>query len=309
MSAVLQNEGVVSVNGYGAGRSWLASINLEYQDRRGKSVLTDMAFEGPLRVQRPFYPEGGRCHTYLLHPPGGMVSGDKITITASVFDGAKALITTPSAGKVYGADSDKVAQEQSVNLFVSSDSELEWLPQETIVFNGAKAHLKTHIEVARSAKLFAWDIVSFGRPHGEHWFTEGSVHQTITLNIDGEPVLEERFATDHELEILKSPVGLMGNSHMATFLIVSPQDEGRYEQWRDLVRDYLETSAHAADSDSDSESVDAVLIAVTAKPKILVVRALSNDIELLRNKFIELWQLLRPEVLSEQGAVPRIWNT
>jgi urease accessory protein len=305
MSAVIQPECSESFKGYGKGRSWVAKINLDYRVRSGKTALTDMAFEGPLRVQRPFYPEGGRCHTYLLHPPGGMVSGDQISISANVFEGAKALITTPSAGKVYGADTAQVSQSQTVTLNALDHSQLEWLPQETIVFNGAKAHLKTHIEVGATASVFAWDMVSFGRPHGEHWFKEGSVKQTLTVNIEGVPVLEERFATDPELRILKSQVGLMGYSHMATLFVVSPSSEANYERWRDLVRGYLDSKERP----SEARNLSKLIVAATSKPKVLVVRALSSDIELLRNTFIEIWQLLRPEVLSEAGDVPRIWNT
>ncbi|MFN2317914.1 MAG: urease accessory protein UreD, partial [Gemmatimonadales bacterium] len=96
---------------FDARRRWSASLELGFQSRLGggrqSTHLSLLRHEGPLRVQRPFYPEGaqGCCHVYLLHPPGGLVSGDVLRIDAAVGEGAHALLTTPAAAKVYMADS------------------------------------------------------------------------------------------------------------------------------------------------------------------------------------------------------------
>lgn len=58
-----------------SGSGWLAEIFLRYELKRGVTRLTDKQHIGPLMVQRPFYPEQGIAHTYLLHPPGGVVGG------------------------------------------------------------------------------------------------------------------------------------------------------------------------------------------------------------------------------------------
>lgn len=53
-------------------RSWLGRLTLNYELRKQRSTLVYSEHQGPLRVQRPFYPEAdGCCHTYILHPPGG----------------------------------------------------------------------------------------------------------------------------------------------------------------------------------------------------------------------------------------------
>ena len=64
-------------------------------------MLRERTHEGPLYVQRPFYPEGGVCHVYILHPPAGMVGGDILETDVEVAAGASALITTPASAKIY----------------------------------------------------------------------------------------------------------------------------------------------------------------------------------------------------------------
>jgi hypothetical protein len=105
-----------------------------------------------LRVQRPFYPESREvCHVYLLHPPGGLVSGDELQIDIAVGRDAWALLTTPGAGKVYGSDGQGVRQQQA--LRIARGGTLEWLPQEMILFDGARADLGTRVELEGDARF------------------------------------------------------------------------------------------------------------------------------------------------------------
>ena len=95
--------------------SWRASLSLGFRRTERGSRLVRSEHNGPLYVQKPFYPEGPDCaHVYLLHPPGGMVSGDFLTISAHAEAQSHALITTPGAGRVYRARSDGLLQQQQV---------------------------------------------------------------------------------------------------------------------------------------------------------------------------------------------------
>ena len=282
---------------YGLKRAWEANLHLGYVNKNGKTVLKDMSFKGPLRVQRPFYPEQGRCHSYVLHPPGGMVSGDKITIGVDLAKDAQALVTTPSAGKIYGADSANVVQRQFIRLSVEGGAVLEFLPQENILFNGANAELDTQVDVAQTGALLAWDIVSFGRPHGGYLFESGALQQRISIRIADEPVLIEAFKTDESLRILESDAGLQGHLHMGSFFVVVPERVSEYDGWLELVREHL------------PEATDSLKLAATHRRSVLVIRGLADDIETLRNIFIELWKRIRKDIIDAEPTVPRIWLT
>jgi len=285
-----------AVPNYGASRAWNAELRLAYVEKDSKTILDQMRFKGPLRVQRPFYPEDGLCHTYLLHPPGGMVSGDHIDINIVARDRARTFITTPSAGKVYGADSANVIQRQDICLEVKEGASLEFLPQENILFDGANAILHTDIDIDEHSQLICWDIVSFGRPHGNLPFKSGSLRQQISIRIAGRLALHEGFKTDEELKVLGSPAGLMGHLHMGSMFVCVPRKDELYDQWVDLIRPLLPLT-------------DTLKASATHRNGIVIVRALGDDIETVRNLFIDVWQTIRKETLNVEPVMPRIWLT
>src|SRR3569623_3774405 len=137
---------------------WQARRELCFAIRGGRSTVTSRRQHGPLRVQRPFFPEGaGVCHIYVLHPPGGVVGGDELEIDVAVRAGAHALITAPAAGKFYRRAGAPARQPQL--LRVAAAAALEWLPRENIVFDGARAELCTRVELAEGARFIGWEIM------------------------------------------------------------------------------------------------------------------------------------------------------
>ena len=120
-----------------AREGWQASLRLGFAPRAARTALVHREQRGPLAVQRPFYPEGDTCHLYLLHPPGGVVGGDRLDIEARTTGEAHALVTTPGATKFYLSAGHTAHQTQ--RLRVGAGGALEWLPQENIFFPGALA--------------------------------------------------------------------------------------------------------------------------------------------------------------------------
>ena len=85
--------------------------------------------------------------------------------------GAHAQLTTPGAGKWYRSG-DRRAR-QSVQLRVDAQALVEWLPQETIVFDGAEAELQTRVELAAGALFCGWDLLCLGRTASGERFAHG----------------------------------------------------------------------------------------------------------------------------------------
>ncbi len=115
---------------------WRARLELGFANEDSRTRLVRRAHEGPLVVQKPLYPEGEDvCQCIVVHPPGGIAGGDDIELRVDVESGAHAQLTTPGATRWYrnaGADA-----AQRIVFSVADGGVLEWLPQGTIVFDGA----------------------------------------------------------------------------------------------------------------------------------------------------------------------------
>lgn len=80
---------------------WLGELSLDFSVRDGRTLLSRRRHRGPFTVQRPFYPEDGLPHVYLLHPPGGVVGGDRLYLNVTLAAGSRVLLTMPGATKFY----------------------------------------------------------------------------------------------------------------------------------------------------------------------------------------------------------------
>src|SRR5271165_6422234 len=107
---------------------WQAELALGYEFAAGRTALSHRRHRGPLRVQKPFYPEGDAvCHTLIVHPPGGIAGGDRLEIGLDAGPGSHVLVTTPGAAKWYKANRRVAAQ--TVKLSIAQGAIVEWLPQ------------------------------------------------------------------------------------------------------------------------------------------------------------------------------------
>ena len=189
---------------------WQATLNLEFALRNGKTVLTRRRHTGPLRVQRPFYPESDHiCHVYVIHPPGGIVNGDGLNINARTGTGCLVLAPQrPGATKVYRGDSDFSMQSTQIRL--NGDSVMEWLPQETILFDGARSVSTLRVDIDTHSKFLGWDITCLGRPAGGHLLHSCNIRNRFQIFERNKPLLIEHshYTTHHPA--LKANWGLRG---------------------------------------------------------------------------------------------------
>lgn len=274
-------------------REWHAHLRLGLQQRGVKTVLATTRHIGPLRVQRPFYPEAdGCCHVYLLHPPGGMVIGDSLQIDADIGADAGALLTTPSAGKIYGAQGSRLRQQQKINLKIQNGACLEWLPQETIVFDGANGNLQTVVCLTGSATFFGWDIVRLGRTASGEKFTRGQCKQIIEVWRDNQPLFIERNKFIAGSELMQAAWGMRNANTTGTLLATVKLQREKIDQ---LVAGLNSTANN--------------LWGLTQKGEVFIARYLGDSASVCRKGFEYLWREIRPDLNGKQAVKPRIWNT
>ncbi len=268
--------------------SWRAQLGLEISKRESKSVVAKSWQKGPLTIQSPFYPEGDVCHLYLLHPPAGIVGGDKLQLDITTTDEAAALITTPGATKFYR--SEHAVAEQYQKFSVEDNSSLEWLPQETIYFPNAKAKLNTTINLSKTANFIGWDIHCLGLPANNRDLEQGNAKVGFSLYRDNKPLLIESMTVSVEKKKYQAAF-LQNNQIFATFAATGA-DEALLESIRE-----------------NNHSAKNGMWGATLMEDLLIIRYLGSSTNEARELFIKSWQLTRPVTLKREATLPRIWAT
>ena len=288
--------------------TWRARLQLGFELSNGNTVLRHVSHAGPLRVQRPFYPEGnGCCHVYLLHPPGGIVAGDELSIGIHVGAGSHALLTTPAAGKIYHSDDFQTLQRQTVRAELGAGALLEWLPQETIVFDGCQAELVSRFDLAEDAVLFGWDFICLGRRWSEELFNRGRVRQIIELWRDDKPLYIERACFDGGSASLVEPWGMQGFSVVGTAFCTLTLSADELDGLRSSLP--VVGLKDIARNEMQGVALDNEKIVLSQVGEVLIARYLGHSAERGRKAFEHVWQHVRPRLAGREVVRPRIWNT
>ena len=276
---------------------WHATLDLDLQRRRAATRLIGCRHEGPLYVQKPFYPEGPDCaHVYLLHPPGGMVSGDCLEIGVNLGEGAAALLTTPGAARAYRARDNGTLQRQHTRLQLAAGASVEWFPLETIVYNGASVEMETEVQLSADASCALWEVTCLGLPASDEPFTRGSFRQRYRVLRDGVPVFVDGFALEESNRQRMAGMGALQEQPVNGFFLMGPfttdADDEQIEALRAAIPQALERR-----------------FSITRLGEYYVGRYLGGNAEQARAQFARWWQMLRPALLGRPASPPRIWLT
>jgi urease accessory protein len=268
---------------------WRAELRLQYQARGAQTILTRREHLGPLRVQRPFYPEPGRaasgaCHTYIVHPPGGVVGGDELQIQVEVGDSAHAVLTTPAATKYYRSDGRQALQTQHFKVAAAA---FEWLPQESIFHGGARVRSVTKVDLTSGSRFIGWEIPCLGLPARGERFDTGCLALDMELWRDGRPLFIDRLRLDGERVSQRAASDLAGHQAIGTMLVY-PATGQLLEQVRGI-------------------GLDGKQFAATLVDGLLMCRALGGQAEQVKQAFIAVWCAVRPAMLGCTAVLPRIW--
>lgn len=272
---------------------WRGRLALDFERQGARTAVSRREAAAPLAFQRPFYPEGPDvCHGVILHPPGGLADGDQLDVEATIASAAHALVTTTAAAKIYRCPwRDAVQRTQ---LRVEAGGFVEWLPQETIVFDGARYRQSTEVELAPDAHVILWDITRFGRSARGERFLTGDWRSYISVYRDGRPMWVDRQRIEGGGAALSGGYGLGGRPVSATLVWLGrAATPGLVAEARRLW-DSLSSEGEVGVSRLDSG---------------LICRYLGPSTWTARHWFASVWNHLRRELLGRPACPPRIWET
>jgi len=274
--------------------AWRGSLAIDYRLRDGRTIAHDR-HDGPLRVLRALHPEGGVCHSVLVHPPGGVVGGDELAIELTLGEGAHALVTTPGATRFYRSAG--ATATQALRVVAGAASRFEWLPLETIAYSGCVASNALRFELAPDAEMIGWDVTALGLPESDRPFDAGRFTQSIELPGRW---LERGAVAASDDRLLDSPLGWAGRRVLATMWFASGDslDPARSDALLDAAR--AAAAAHP---------LAATTGATSPQQGVIVVRALAARVEPAMELLQRIWRAWRPLAWGVAATPPRVWST
>jgi urease accessory protein len=269
----------------------LGEARVSFRQDRGKTVLRDLYASDPLRVLFPTPGHGDIFQAVIATTSGGMVCGDQLDIQITIEADAGAIVTPQAAEKIYrstGSDA-----EVEVHIRAAPNAWLEWLPQETILFDTARLRRTTFVEAAPGARVLAGEILVFGRLARGERFATGLVHDAWEVRRNDTLIWADALRMEGDIDAVRDhPAGLAGATAAATAIFVADDAADGLA----VARQILATSP------------DTVRCGVSLVNGILVMRWLSEDAQILRRIFGEFWAAFRAEVGTLPGVLPRIWH-
>jgi urease accessory protein len=275
--------------------SWHGRLSLHYT-RDGERTTARDRHHGPLRVLQRLYPEGPAvCHHVLVHPPGGMVGGDRLEIDVGLDAGAHALITTPGATRFYRSSGAEASQQ--VRLRVAGGARLEWLPLETLAYRGCLGLNQVQLDLAPGAEAMGWELLALGLPAAGQAFDSGCFTQHLELT---GAWLERARIDAGDRRLLDSPLGLAGHRVLGTLWWAegAPVAPARRQALLDAARDALAAGPLARSAG-----------ATAPQPSVVVVRLLADGVELAMLALATVRAAWRRLAWARAAEPPRIWRT
>lgn len=269
---------------------WHGSLQLIYASRENATYVASSQAQAPLKIQRSLYPEGKAvCHSVILHTAGGIVGGDRLALDIQLQPQAQALITTASAGKIYRTNG--LEAKQTTHVEVAAGACLEWMPQETIVFERANYQQDMRIELAPGATWLGWEITRFGRSARGEQFLQGDWRSHTEIWQEGRPLWIDRQWLPGSEASFYGTHGLAGCPVVGSFAFVGQAvDAAMVEKARSLW------TGHASES------------GVTRLQSGILCRYRGHSSTDVRRWFVEVWRLIRLSFLGRSGCVPRVWG-
>lgn len=250
--------------------------------------------DGPLRLLKTLYPEGERiAQAVLVHPPGGLVGGDRLDIRLDVQAGAHLLVTTPAATRFYRSNAGEAAQV--VHAEVGEGARLEWLPQETLAYPDCIARNEVKLGLAAGASLFATEVLGLGLPAAQQHFDRGRLLQH--LEITGQ-WLDRGWLDAADTALLDGPCGLGGHRVLGTLAYAQTTALGDAE-------------ALLADSRTLLAEVPRSGITQLVGPRgtVLLTRVVGDEVEAVTLALRRVRALWRERLWALPSGDPRIWAT
>ncbi len=276
---------------------WVAKLELGFRADEKRTILSHRKHFGPVRVQKMLWPEKtGVCHAIIVHPPAGIAGGDHLTFQIQLEDSAHAVVTTPGAGKWYKSNGKQAFQH--IYIHVKDHAIFEWLPQESMLFNGANANSETLIHLSQTSSFIGWDMLVLGRQARHETFQHGQYQNSFKLFRNNQLLLADRLHFQGGDRWLSSCLGMNHQAVMGSFWAVAPEKYRAslyLDEHVELIRELIMRMK--------------INVTLTVLDDVICARFLGQDVRQCHDAFAAIRARLRRYWYDLDEEFPRIWRT
>jgi urease accessory protein len=214
------------------------ALVVAFRARCGMTVLDALHQAGCLRARFPRPTALEWAEVVALNNSGGIAAGDRLSSRFSAGRGARVTITTPAAERFYRARAGDNPAVVENRIEIERGATVEWLPQETIFFDGAAVSRSLHVELAAGAAFFGVEMLVFGRALMGETVHRLRLHDGLHITQDGRPLLRDLVRIQGDAAGLLSRPGVAGGMRaVATLLYVAADAGARLQALRDALQD------------------------------------------------------------------------
>jgi urease accessory protein len=222
------------------------------------------------------------CEAAMVNTGGGVAGGDSYSVSLTLSDGAEVEATTPSAERIYRSNGP--AASIATRLTLASRARLFWLPQETLIFEGARLERRLELDTSDEATFIVAETLVFGRLAMGESRIDATLRDSWRVRRDGRLVFADETRLEHAGATLERKAVGAGARALSTIVASAPDIEARLPD--------LRAALDAAGSDIESGA--------SAFERLIVVRLLAASSDRLRAALVA-------SIVALGGRKPRLW--
>ncbi len=212
------------------------AARIAFKWSRGGTRLDRLFQSGAAKVRLPHVPANEPPLAVLINTAGGLTGGDRMSAEVTLATNCHAVVTTQACEKIYRSASGSA--EIGTRLTLAEGARLDWLPQETILFDGARLARRLEADLSPSAELLIVEAAIFGRSARGETVRSGLFTDRWRIRRDGRLIFADDLRFDWaDADLLSRPAVLAGAAAMATILLVTEEPARDLSALREIVGD------------------------------------------------------------------------
>lgn len=209
---------------------------VSFRRRGDTTVLDDLRQAGCLKARFPRVEPDAWTTAVMLNTSGGVAGGDRLDCQFAARERTRLTITAQAAERFYRALAGSAAAQVRTHITAAAGAAVEWLPQETLLFDRCRVDRRLDVDLADDAWFLGVESLIFGRAEMGERIGQGQLHDLISVRRSGHRLLHDAIRMDGEIDAMLARKAIAAGARaVATVVHVAPDAESRLDAVRAAV--------------------------------------------------------------------------